>query len=1556
MKSTFKPQSLLLAAAACLVLCAATGHAGVVTNIFTFQQGNLQTNGVAYGSGASYSGVVDGSITDNSGTSARTTSASSTIGNQYNASSPNGQTWCGLFSYDLTELNNFITANTGVINGYNSSVAVQSVSLQIVSAGGVSGTASTIRLYGTDPFTSSGCTWSNYTTATPWTAPFQNIASSAQYGYTGGASVLTGSLGGSNPNTGIASGSPLTWTSSSNFIAAVTNALARTDKKLYLTANVAITAYAGGSDQRLNVNYSPAATVANRPALTITLQITTTAAPEIWTGASGTSWATAGNWSPSGIPGTDAPIIFDTPSTANLSTLLNQNFTIASLSVTNPTGSVSIGGANSLTIDAGGINLSAATKDVTISAPVILGLAQTWNVTNTHTLSVNGGVSGSVALTVSGGGKVSLGGAATYTGDTIVSSGGTLQLGADNVLPNLAGGGNMNDNGVLDLNGHPEAVNGLNGSGVVDNTAIGTATLTVGNNNTNSSFSGKLQNTGGALALVKTGAGSLTLSASNTYSGGTTIASGTVTPGNGAVFGTGTVTIFGSAYAAASMTITNPLVLNEGYLHVGGGSDTVIWSGPVTVTNGFLMGGDNNGNVNNVSGPIDIGTGGIYVTNVTGNGQAQAVLGDILSGTISGSGGITYYMNGGNSRLTVQGANTYSGSTIVNGTSNGKLNVYGGNHAFSTGSVTLNPGAVIESYPGNATITNALTLNGGILEGESQYNDYNRLTWAGPITLTANSTLYQFGQSNTQMSQGVNVSGPLNMNGYTLTNGGNSGLYSGSIISGSISGAGNILETVNILYLQGSNTFSGTFRSVGGNITLQNVNAMQNATLDMNAADGGSVTLMNGAVIGSLMGSRNLNLGGFTVLIGNNNASTTFSGALTNTGSMTKVGSGTLTLSGANSYTGRTTVSSGTLALSGAGSLGNGNISVAGGATLDVSAATIFTLASGQVLSNSASATANLVGPVNTGSGTISVSFVNGTPSFNVGGGSLNLSASTVVAIDNTGAALTPGTYLVVSKSGTGTVAGTVPTSVSVVNGPSAGTPTLAIVGGQLYLTVGGSSSIGYTATGPFTYNGAAHSPTANVSGSTGAQTATYVGVSVGYGPSGSTPVNVGTYYVSNTVAADANYYGATNSQTFTIAPLGIAVSANAQAKVYGGADPALTYMYAPALVGGDSFSGALSRAAGESVGTYAINQGTLSLSANYSITYTNGSLTVNPAALLVKADNQSRSYGVTNPVLTVSYIGFVNSETLGTSDIGGVPALTTTADTNSSVGTYTITTAIGSLSSTNYSFVFSNGTLTVVQANTSVGLVSSENPAGYKDAVTYQSVLPTDATGSVVFSSASGLISTNSLSGGTATSLSVTNLPRGTNLITVAYVGDSNYLGSTNTLNQIVTNHPPVAGNLACSRSVSVYSLRLAVSDILTNVTDGDADSITLISVGTSTNGIVPSVSGGWVSYTNTNGVNDQFSYTVTDGLGGTNTGTVYITVNSTPLFGQSQVAGVSGGTATLQFAGIPTYSYSVLRSTNLIDWSALWTTNAPTGGVFQFIDGTAPEPSAYYQLRYNP
>lgn len=164
-------------------------------------------------------------------------------------------------------------------------------------------------------------------------------------------------------------------------------------------------------------------------------------------------------------------------------------------------------------------------------------------------------------------------------------------------------------------------------------------------------------------------------------------------------------------------------------------------------------------------------------------------------------------------------------------------------------------------------------------------------------------------------------------------------------------------------------------------------------------------------------------------------ATITLSAQLTGNGSLNAAGPGTVIMTNANTYSGNTIVSGGTLALSGQGSIISTNIVVAGGATLDVSKlSSPFVLGLSQTLSNSSS-TADIDGSANCSSGTISVGYASGTPSFDVTNGTLTLSAATVLKVNNTGPALGMGTYTLIGVNTGGTVAGTVPSSFVITGG-----------------------------------------------------------------------------------------------------------------------------------------------------------------------------------------------------------------------------------------------------------------------------------------------------------------------------------------------------------------------------------------------------------------------------------------------------------------------------------------------------------------------------------------
>ena len=118
--------------------------------------------------------------------------------------------------------------------------------------------------------------------------------------------------------------------------------------------------------------------------------------------------------------------------------------------------------------------------------------------------------------------------------------------------------------------------------------------------------------------------------------------------------------------------------------------------------------------------------------------------------------------------------------------------------------------------------------------------------------------------------------------------------------------------------------------------------------------------------------------------------------------------------------------------------------------------------------------------------------------------------------------------------------------------------------------------------------------------------------------------------------------------------------------------------------------------------------------SSNYSFQFLNGTLSVGKASLTLTAENKSRNYGQNNPPLTVSYSGFVNGETLTTSDLSGTPVLFTAATEGSDVGVYPITLAAGTLRSANYTLAFADGTLSIAATGCAPGGVLTVSDACY--------------------------------------------------------------------------------------------------------------------------------------------------------------------------------------------------------------------------------------------------
>jgi hypothetical protein len=192
---------------------------------------------------------------------------------------------------------------------------------------------------------------------------------------------------------------------------------------------------------------------------------------------------------------------------------------------------------------------------------------------------------------------------------------------------------------------------------------------------------------------------------------------------------------------------------------------------------------------------------------------------------------------------------------------------------------------------------------------------------------------------------------------------------------------------------------------------------------------------------------------------------------------------------------------------------------------------------------------------------------------------------------------------------------------------------------------------------------------------------------------------NVGSYAISQgTLTANANYAITFVGNNLTINPALLSITVNAQSKVYGNADPTFSYsITSGTLVGSDTLAGSLARTAGENVGSYGINLGTLGNS-NYALTVNGANLDITARPITIIANAATKVYGsADNLSYTVGGLGLANGDTNATAFSGAL-----THGTNENVGTYSI--AQGSLASSNYSIsAFTSNDLVITPAQLAV-------------------------------------------------------------------------------------------------------------------------------------------------------------------------------------------------------------------------------------------------------------
>jgi fibronectin-binding autotransporter adhesin len=452
-------------------------------------------------------------------------------------------------------------------------------------------------------------------------------------------------------------------------------------------------------------------------------------------------------------------------------------------------------------------------------------------------------------------------------------------------------------------------------------------TLVVGGNNLSTEASGVIADnnpcgcTMGPGALEKVGTGTLVLSGTNTYTGGTTITAGTLQLGNG---GATMGSILGNVTDNATLAFNRPdtyqfdgAISGSGVVQQNGGGTTIL-----TAVNSYGGGTTINAGRLSIAADANLGaaTGGL-----TFNGGTLQFTNN-LALTLSSSRAITLQSGDGgfevtdgnviiNQAIGGSGALTKSGSgfLLLNGN-----NTYGGGTTISAGTLVIGNGGTTGSITGNVVDNGLLTFNrsdsfsfDGLISGSGGMTKFG----AGTLTLTAD---------NTYTNGTVIAAGTLQ-----LGNGGTTGTVGSSIVNDSgklVFNRSNLLTFGAQIFGAGSVTQFGT-----GTTVLTGDNTYTGGT----TITAGTLQLGNGGTTGSILGNVTNNA---TLAFNRSNASQ-FNGVISGSGAVQQNGPGTTTLTAVSTYAGPTTISAGTLALSGAGSIANSS-GVVDNAIFDISGTT----------------------------------------------------------------------------------------------------------------------------------------------------------------------------------------------------------------------------------------------------------------------------------------------------------------------------------------------------------------------------------------------------------------------------------------------------------------------------------------------------------------------------------------------------------------------------------------------------------------------------------------
>jgi fibronectin-binding autotransporter adhesin len=598
-------------------------------------------------------------------------------------------------------------------------------------------------------------------------------------------------------------------------------------------------------------------------------------------------------------------------------------------------------GYTTLQVGNGGASGSLGTGNVN------LGYANSTLAFNTSgTTTASGSIVGVGNLIQQGTGTAILAANNIYSGSTTITAG-TLQVGNGGAAGSLGTAATVSDGGTLAFN--------LSGNATVAANITGTGNLT------------------------QAGSGTTILTANNSYSGTTTISSGTLQVGNGGApgsLGTGIIADSGMLIynLSRSTTVANPL------------------TGSGTIGNAYLGTTQTLTNVTGFTGTYAVSTNEVNAsvaglalpsgTNLSGNTFNTIITATnpntsftpyrVLTGTYAGTP--TLEING----LVVSNATTAVGGTLT---------------SFNT-NITLGGGYLWSLFDGTTTtgFNNLTDSNSYVLSGNAN------ITVAPGLSVTQSGALGGIGNLTIQQSCGVALCNASTViftanNSYTgtttISNGTlqvGSGGITGSLGTGSVVNNGNLTFNVSgATTVNGSISGTGNLSQVGTGTTILAANNNYSGTTNISA---GTLQVGNGGNTGSL-GTGNVT--DTANLLFNSSGSSTIFGCLSGNGTLIQNGTGTVNIGGgnaaiSNNFTGNVTINAGTLIGDGGntafGALGNGaTITVNSGGTLVAGANTnglvgtaqsaTIVLNSGSVLTTSSNSTADTLGPLTLNGGTL---------------------------------------------------------------------------------------------------------------------------------------------------------------------------------------------------------------------------------------------------------------------------------------------------------------------------------------------------------------------------------------------------------------------------------------------------------------------------------------------------------------------------------------------------------------------------------------------------------